>query len=217
LRCYDAGHKEWDLRLAEGYEYAGPLEDDYYYGNDDEYYFYRIRKEGDRLFFGMNPSRGFEDGHFQASVVREPQEGSIYSDVQVNGQGDVSGTVSNETKRNFKYFAVYIGEDVYVFKNLPAGAEVKLEEAEVIYDNDDGYHGYYSGATGYCYSLLRKAQNGKMEEDVDALTALGAGIIYSCSMENPDMTVIVGVTEDWDKTVDDECSEVSYGCLYAVQ
>lgn len=216
LRCYDAGHKEWNLRLAEGYEYAGPLQD-MYYGGNSEYYYYHIRREGDRLYFGMNPSGGFEDGHLQAGIVREPEEGSIYSDVQVNRQGDISGTVTNETGRDFKYFAVYIGEGLYVYKNLPAGAEVKLEDAEVIYNNDGGYYGYYNGVAGYCYSLLREAKEDEMAKDEDALTALGIGATYACSMENPDMTVIVGVTEDWDKAVDDNCSEVSYGCLYAVQ
>ena len=36
LRCYDAGHKEWDLRLAEGYEYSGTLEENHYRNSDEE-------------------------------------------------------------------------------------------------------------------------------------------------------------------------------------
>ena len=43
------------------------------------------------------------------------------------------------------------------------------------------------------------------------------GISQVNFMEDPDRIVIIGVTEDWDKVVDDNCSEVSYGCLYAVQ
>ena len=211
LRCYDAGHKEWGLRLAEGYEYAGPMEDSYYRSSDEDYY-YHIRKEGDRLFFGMNPSVGFEDGFFQAGMVKEPEEGSIYSDLylQKNGQG-IGGTVTNKTKRDFKYFAVSKGEDLFVYKNLPAGAEVKLEEAEVVYNNDDKFYSYVV----YCF--LRQMEDSKWEKDLDILTALGMGAAFADFMEDPDMTVIVGVTEDWEKTVDDNCSEVSYGCLYAVQ
>ncbi|MBD5453495.1 MAG: hypothetical protein HDR30_04085 [Lachnospiraceae bacterium] len=216
LRCYDAGHKEWDLRLAEGYEYAGPFEDSFNRDKDEDYY-YRIRKEGDRLYFGMNPSGGFEDGLFQAGGVREPEDGSIYGDLQYSGQQGFYGTVSNETKWDFKYFAVYMGEDLYVYKNLPAGAEVKLEEAEVIYNNDYGYSSYWGGMAGYYYRLEDEAQGGKWEKDVDALTALGIGITYAYPVENPKTTVIVGVIEDWNKAVDDVCSEVSYGCLYAFQ
>ena len=219
LRSYDAGHKEWALRLAEGYEYAGPLEDSSYKSSDENYY-YRIRKEGDRLFFGINPSVGFEDGYFQAGTVKEPGKGSIYSDLRINGQQKFSGTVTNETGKNFKYFAVSRGNDLFVYKNLPAGAEVKLEEAEEVYSNDGGgYYTYttYDGLEGYCYSFLWEVQNGELAKDVDILTALGMGISYVYSVEDPCMVVIIGVTEDWDKVVDDQCNEVSYGCLYAVQ
>lgn len=211
LRCYDAGHKEWELRLAEGYEYAGPLEDSYS-RNSDENYYYHIRKEGSRLFFGINPSTGFEDGYFQAGIAREPEKGNIYSELQKNGQWGISGTVTNETRRDFKYFAVIVGEDMFVYKNLPAGADVKLESAEMVYNSDDEY---YDGIRGYCYSFLSEVQGGEMAEDMDILTALGIGISFVYPMAN--RTVIVGVTKDWDKVVDDNCSEVSYGCLYAVQ
>ena len=213
LRCYDAGHKEWTLRLAEGYEYAGPLEDDYYRSGEKDYY-YRIQKEGERLFFGINPSVGFEDGYFQAGIVGEPENGSIHGDLQMNGQQSISGTVANETSRDFKYFAVRTGENVFVYRNLPAGAEVALEEAEVVYENKSGY---YDGMTGYCYRFLQEAQTGELEKDADILAALGMGISFAYSMEDPNAMVVVGVIEDWDKAVDDNCSEVSYGCLYAVQ
>ncbi len=215
LRCYDAGHKEWALRLAEGYEYAGPLQDNYHSINDENYY-YHIRKEGDELFFGMNPSVGFEDGYFQAGIVREPEKGSIYSDLQYNGQQGISGTVTNETGRDFKYFAVCMGEDTYIYKNLPAGAEVRLDETELVYDDSDSSV-YYHGMYGYYYNFLREVQNGEMAKDVDILTALGIGTTYANPVEEPNKTIIVAVTEDWDKAVDDNCSEVSYGCLYAVQ
>lgn len=213
LHCYDAGHKEWKLRLAEGYEYVGPLEGNRYRDSDENYY-YHIRKEGDRLFFGMNPSMGFEDGYFQAGVVRESEEGSIHSDVQMNSIQGIHGTVANGTKQDFKYFAVSTGEHLFVYKDLPAGAEVKLEDLEVVYNNQGGY---YTGVDRYYYDFMRSVQNGEMEKDVDILSALGMGIFSAYYVENPNATMIVGVTEDWDKAVDDHCSEVSYGCLYAVQ
>lgn len=211
LRGYDAGHKEWELRLAEGYEYAGPVEDDYYKSGDDSYY-YRIRKEGDRLFFGMNPTTGFEDGYFQAGIVREPEEGGIYSDLQLEMQADgkwgIVGTVTNETKWGFKYFAVCIADYTFVYKNLPAGSSVKLEEAEMVYDEDD------ASSSGYGMWLM--VQDGELEKDADILTALSLGMSFA--WEDSDVVVMtIGVTEDWDKVVDDNCSEVSYGCLYTVQ
>lgn len=221
LHCYDAGHKEWELRLAEGYEYAGlaaNIGGPAYYGSSDDSYYYHIRKEGDRLFFGLNPAIGFEDGYFQAGIVREPEEGEIYSDLKLDEQADgqwvIGGTVTNATKWDFKYFAVYMGDDLFVYKDLPAGSAVKLKETEIVYDNDGGYHG---GVKGYCYGFLQQIQGSEVEKDADILTALGMGLSLAYSKEDPYAAVIVGVTEDWDKAVDDNCSEVSYGCLYAVQ
>ena len=188
--------------------------EDSYYRSSEKGYYYRIRKEGERLFFGLDPSVGFEDGYFQAGIVREPENGSIHSDLQMDGQQSISGTVANETGRDFKYFAVRSGENVFVYRNLPAGAEVTLKEAEVVYDNESGY---YDGMTGYCYRFLQEVQEGKLEKDADILASLGMGISAAYPMDDPNAMLIVGVTEDWDKAVDDNCSEVSYGCLYAVQ
>ena len=217
LRCYDAGHNEWKLRLAEGYEYAGPLENDYYRRDDVADYYYHIRKEGDRLFFGMDPSMGFEDGYFQAGIVREPEEGSIYGDLRLNGQLKFCGTITNETRRDFKYFAVSMGADLFVYKDLPAGATVDLDEAEEVYSNEGVNYGYYDGLEGYYYSFLRDVRDGELEKDADVLTALGMGIASAYNTEGPDMPMVIGVTENWDKAVDDHCNEVSYGCLYVVQ
>lgn len=213
LRSYDAGHKEWALRLAEGFEYAGPMEDSNYKSSDESYY-YRIRKEGDRIFFGINPSTGFEDGYFQAGLIKEPEKGSIYGDLYMDRRQRINGTVTNETSRDFKYFAVSVGEDLIVYRNLPAGATVDLKEAKMVYNSNGGYR---DGLAGYCYDFMQDVQESEMAKDVDILTALGMGISSVYSVGDPDKTVIIGVAEDWDKVVDDNCSEVSYGCLYAVQ
>lgn len=213
LRCYDAGHKQWDLRLAEGYEYAGPLEEGYYRSSDHEKYYYHIKKEGDRLFFGFEPSIGFEDSYFLAGITKEPEGGSISGNLQADGQSSIKGTVTNETKRDFIYFAVIINGQLFVYKNLPAGAGVKLEAAEKVFDDTTGY---YSGPESYLYNYIGEAQRTDKKKDKDVLTALGIGISYLYSLEDADMTAIIGVCEDWDKAVDDNCSEVSYGCLYVV-
>ena len=214
LRCYDAGHKEWDLRLAEGYEYAGPLEEDYHRSSDDEKYYYHIKKEGDRLFFGINPSIGFEDSYFLAGITKEPEGGSISGNLQADGQSSIKGTVTNGTKRDFIYFAVIINDNLFVYKNLPAGADIKLEAAEKVFDDTTGY---LSGADSYLHDCMWEAQRGDKKKDADILTALGIGISYLYSLEDPDMTAIIGVCEDWDKAVDDNCNEISYGCLYEIQ
>ena len=129
-------------------------------------------------------------------------------EMQADGKWGIVGTVTNETKWDFKYFAVCIADYTFVYKNLPAGLSVKLEEAEMVYDEDD------VGSFGY--GILKKAQEREWEKDADILTALMMGMSFA--WEDSDVVVMtIGVTEDWDKVVDDNCSEVSYGCLYTVQ
>ena len=56
------------------------------------------------------------------------------------------------------------------------------------------------------------------ELDYDIIAALGTGI---CEMYTREAytggVMIIGVTKDWDKTVDDACNETAFGCLYTVQ
>ncbi len=58
---------------------------------------------------------------------------------------------------------------------------------------------------------------GRRGEDYDAIAALGTGIWEVFSREDLSGTVVIGVTENWEKAVDDDCGETAYGCLYAVQ
>ena len=46
---------------------------------------------------------------------------------------------------------------------------------------------------------------------------MGVGICTIAPQMSADSVIIVGVTENWDNTVNDNCSEVSYGCLYTIQ
>ena len=53
---------------------------------------------------------------------------------------------------------------------------------------------------------------------MDLEAALGMGICTAYYYhENIGATLVVGVTQDWENIVDDNCSEVSYGCVYTVQ
>ncbi len=217
LRCYDAGYKEWDLRLAEGYEYIGPWGDSYYGDNDEDKYYHHIKKEGDTIFFGMNPNTGFDDGYFLAGITKEPEGGSISGDIIKSGQYDISGTVSNETGRDFKYFAVIEDKTLHIYKNLPAGETVDLETVQSVYNETSNHYYGYTVADTYLYEYMRDLQREKEKGDTDIIAALGMGISYVYTREDEDATVIIGVTEDWDNVVDDNCSEVSYGCLYAIQ
>lgn len=224
LHCYDANHDEWNLRLAEDYEYVGPVTDSYHYDRDEDKYYNHIRREGDRLFFGIKPSSSFEDSYFCAGGSRSKETGSIslYSGSAQWGAGGTFsiGTVTNGTNQDFSYFAVLENDTIYVYKNLPAGEECKLQDAECIYNNLQSYRsnvGY-----GYLYDFLDDVMDDAKKkkssrEDVDALAALGVGIFSIYPRLNSSDVLIMGVATDWDKKVDDACSETSYGCLYVIQ
>lgn len=211
LHCYDARHSEWDLGLAEGYQYAG-LAWDNYYGIDSPYY-YHTRQEGDRLSFGADPNTSFEDCFFQAGGVMPAGSGSIVGDVSYKNAWDIMGTVANNTNQDFAYFAVIADDRMFLYKNLPAGAVCDLEKTEAIYDTD----GSGDVLRDYMYEHIREVCNTKERTDIDTLTALGMGICTAYVQGGPNRTVIIGVTDNWNKTVDDSCSEAAYGCLYAVQ
>ena len=215
LRCYDAGHKEWNLQMAEGYTYAGPVMNRYYYNDDENAYYHRIQKAGDRLFVGMNPTVGFEDGYFMAGAQKEAESGTISWD------GDK--TITNETQWDFSYFAVIMHNNMMIYKDLLAGQSVQLDEKACEYIDSvaskNTSYNRYSGDTpaeNYFYGYLRDSLRADEKVDIDSKAALGMGISRAWFEMDSGKALIVGVVEDWNKTVDDDCSEVSYGCLYAV-
>lgn len=213
LRCYDAGHKEWDLQLAEGYTYAGPMMNRSYYDDDEDSYYHRIQKEGDRLFIGMNPKVGFEDGYFMAGTKKETESGTI--------SWDGVKTITNETPWDFSYLAVILYDDLLIYKDLPAGQSFVMDEKKCEYNDANASYSYsryssYTPAENYFYGYLRDSLRADEKVDIDSKAALGMGISRAWFEMESGKVLIVGVVEDWDKSVDDNCSEVSYGCLYAV-
>lgn len=211
LHCYNANHSEWDLRLAEEYQYVG-LARDNYYGIDNPYYFHS-RQDGDRLSFGADPNTSFEDCYFQAGGVMQEGSGSIQADITYKNAWEFAGTVANNTNRDFAYFAVIADDRLALYKNLPAGTVCDLAAAEEVYHTDGGG----DIARDYVYEHIREVCNSKERTDIDTLAALGMGISAVYLQGGSGRTIIIGVTDDWDKTVDDSCSEAAYGCLYTVQ
>ncbi len=220
LHCYDANHGEWGLRLAEDYDYVGPCADSYRYGRDEDDYYNHIRREGDRLFFGIRAGSSFEDSYFCAGGFPNRSDGELSFEYFGSVQPGGGGTVVNGTDRDFAYIALVANDSVYVYKGLAAGARCDLQDAECIYNNTQNYRsniGY-----GYLYDLLEDmlvdvSRKKQKREDVDTLAALGVGIFSVYPELGSNDLLIMGVTADWDKAIDDTCGEISYGCLYAIQ
>lgn len=223
LYCYDANHREWDLKLADKFDYVGGYENyNYNYnGWKDGSYYHHVKMEGDTLSFGIRPSGGFEDCFFVAGAA-----GSGASSVgTIKGEGiksvfsHIDGRVTNETSRDFAYFAVHVDDELYVYENLPAGESVDVGTLTPVYTKAGSYSGSYSyfSMSDYQYTFMRRLYDDHRYDEIGAAAAMGVGICAIAPQMSDDRVVIVGVTEDWDKTVNDNCSEVSYGCLYTIQ
>lgn len=220
LYCYDAEHKEWALKLTEGYDYAGSLQNqNYNYNSTDELdYYHHIVKEGNTLSLGVKPSSNFEDTYFVAvdSATDTSSMGKISSQGIIedwSGMSGICGTVTNNTGKDFLYYAVITGDSLYVFENLAAGESRDLANQAAIYTIDQSYN----IVNDYLYTCVQDAYYDEDMEKTGILAALGMGIASSYPLEKGDFTMVIGVTQDWDKVIDDQCNEMSYGCLYQIQ
>ncbi|MCM1112150.1 MAG: hypothetical protein NC399_02730 [Muribaculum sp.] len=215
LHCYDANHREWDLRLAEGHEYAGPVAKGGGYNySEDERYYHHIRKEGDALYFGINPSSNFEDGYFCVGGAGGGISGDLVCDDILTGWSSIGGTIRNETDRDFCYYAVVLGDTLYVFENLPAGETRSLSVSDAVYTNSNSWRD--APWSAYLYDYIDDIYDGKRKADLDAVAALGVGGCTVSAQNTSAAGMVIGVTKNWEKAVDDTCSEGSYACFYKV-
>lgn len=213
LYCYDATKKEWDLKLSDGYDYIGALMNEQYNYEADKYY-HHIKREGEVLSFGIRPSSNFEDSFFYAGKgVGSESSGSIDGHGISLSLSGIAGTVTNATEKDFSYYAVITNGSLYVYAGLGAGESRDLTKQEPIYSTSQGNDIWHD----YMYIFLNDIRNEEEPEIVSALSALGIGICSVYTQEEIDKTVVIGVTENWNQTVDDECSEIAYGCLYVIQ
>lgn len=213
LYCYDASNKEWALQLSEGYQYAGALMNEQYGYNDDDTYYHHIKKEGETLTLGIKPSSNFEDSFFYAGGRESAGSGEIDLYGVTADISGIRGTVSNETDKDFSYFAVITNNTLYVYEGLAAGASKELGKDWPIYNNNPGNDIKHD----YLYSFLNDIRDEEEAEALSALSALGLGVCSVYTEEDADRTFVFGVVENWDKTVNDKCSELAYGCLYVIE
>ncbi len=217
LYAYDASLDEWSMKLKEGYEFAGKMGyRNHWYSDEEGAYDSRVIQEGDSMSIGIVPSENFEDAYFVLGYGKDAQrtDGNITGQNIYEDLGRLYGTVTNETDKDFAYYAVIVNDDVFLMEGWEAGETIDLQSQQVLYHNSDGT-GYFER---YQYNYLRDEYrySDRTPEDISALAAIGAGIYNAC-LEYEDVgIVVVGVTKDEGGTVDDNVSELSYRCVYRV-
>lgn len=211
LYAYDASNKEWSLTLNDSFEYAGPLMNQSY-GYDEKEYYHHICKEGNRLSVGIKPNGSFEDSYFCAGT-RGRTEGSIECSLIGMDMLGGTGSVRNNTEYDFSYYVVFANGTLCLYENLPAGESVELSTLSPLYMT----YARRDLWDSYMYDLMYDIRDEWETEKVSALAALGVGISAAYIQEHEPQVMVIGVVENFVPTVDDNCSELSYGCLYVVQ
>lgn len=215
MLCYDAGYGEWQMRLGSDYDYIGPLYPTYYSDYDSgggQNYYGHVKRDGNGLSFGVRPRGSFENAYFQAGGS---DRGSAQDSVEMEGirEADpagaygLSGTVTNGTDRDFLYIALIRSGVMYVYGGLPSGESRRLEEMDPLYSGSPVYDGYWE-----YINWLRQYDN---TGGTDSLAALGIGVCGLAPQAEGADVFFMGVAGDYEKAVDDVCSEISYGCFYS--
>lgn len=218
LDCYNASHDEWLLRLKEGYRYAGQAFNQHYVLYDARDYYHHVVKDGNGLSLGASPEAVFEDVYFCAAG-ENPNSGSIdITDTNIGlspamgytGNYIPSGKVVNRTEYDFEYVGVALNGKFFLYGALPAGEQMDLSIATPLYMNSVPIQGDF--LTDYIYGPLDDAYSyDKDMEEAGRLAALGLGV---AGLYQTETDFVVGLVENYDKVIDDNCHEVSYGCLY---
>ncbi len=227
MYCYDAGNKEWNVKLKDNYEYMGPF-NSYYYNDNGEDYFHHYIKEGENLYVGIKPDVSFNDAFFagKKAAGEERAEGTILFENIAETSTKAVGTITNTTEYDFTYIAVVIehsktssvGDSLYVYEGPEAGETFDLSREIPVYISSFGYDLW----NDYMYDIFNMMEEEETQV-LSALSALGFGIFRASQVE-ADKTAydgehirIVGLVENWEHVVDDDCTEQSFGCLYVVK
>lgn len=211
---FDASRSEWSHRVAIPCDYAGPCgESDYHDGGEDEYQ-YHIRRDGAGFLLGMKPDSNFENGYFCAGSAAGQIQGELLWEDGPQRPGGMEGTVVNRTEWDLVNFAVIRDGEVMIYGALPAGESCVLADREPLYTRTsiDGDFEWY------LYDLLWSYHFDEEKSEHDDLAALGIGVTELCPRANAEgSSYVIGLVKDWERVMDQDCSEISYGCLYSAQ
>lgn len=213
LYGFAADNDEWSLKTAEGYEYAGNIYNGIYDNNKP--YAYHIRRDGEDLYIGIDPRGNFASSFFYLKKNGQEAEGTILAENISEGWRGVTGTVTNNTDRDFENVAVVVNGQLYLYEELKAGASMDLGKRTPL---GTGLMTGISGSmSNYANTVLRDYYSKDKYEEAESLAALCVGVLSVQSETSDGHICVMGAAKDWTPAVDDDCKETSYGCLYVIQ
>ena len=249
--AYHSGVDEWNMRLNDNYDVAGPGFGGYYYAyssggtvSSTSDYFYSVTNDSDGLSVGIKPDENFESGYLYAGGKTETK-GTLTGEGIKLPTGNLSGTVTNNTGYDLAYMAVWLDDYNYlaVYSDVSAGETLDLQQADnegrCVYKDTINYFddliyrmvGFYSNNMDYEQDDLAalligigvavdggKSGNGLIGTGGYSSVSTStnpSGTRRSTVLSNKGRAVLIGVVRDYEKTVADKCSEISYGCLYS--
>lgn len=214
--AYHSGVKPWKLRLKDQYEYAGTRMDWGYYGGSG-YWKYRV-VYGDGIELGMKPESNFETGYLFASGNNGEDCGEILAQETAVSETLQKGSITNNTKFDFPYMMVVSDDYLMIFSDVKKGETIEIAKAvkdgRVVYQSAD----IYMNDLYYNYLGMDSAVKTGDEIDTQSCAALVAGM-YNVQRKmkyGAGQILICGVVPDYEKTVADKCTEISFGYLYAI-
>lgn len=213
--AYHSSKKEWSFRLKDNYTYAGSgMTGSGNAVNDQKKYKTSVCYEADGLHLGIRPQESFDTGYLFAAGSGKAVGKIEVKDLNFSDKVQ-EGTIYNNTSYDFPYMAVLSRNYMYVISNVKAGETLNLKQAlqekrvvnqfTVDYMDDMYYNlvDYYGSSTGE-------------DDDYDYLATLYIGLVDARNEAADKETIVAGAVRNYDKTVESDCLETSYGCLYSL-
>ena len=214
--AYHSGVKPWSVRLNDNYETAGVGFCGYNYSSSSNGdYHYIVQTDSEGLSIGMKPQENFESGYLYARGYSESRGSITGSNLTEKTTGRIEGSVTNDTAYDMAYFAVLSDSYVQIFEDVKAGETLDVDEAtkagRCVYEGAVSYVEdiYYNVINTYGY-----ASNQNYEQDKMAALVTGLGVVWNQVEDGSQSVCVMGVVEDYDKTIASKCNETSFGCLY---
>ncbi len=205
ISAYNAKFGEWRLKLKEGYNLAGPAYTSYYGNTGSSGYYYHMTSSPEGFYIGANQNSSFESSCFSAWKDNTVTGGFEYKNVKLDGFQSAAGAVANRTGKMLDFMGIYNNGYLYIYKDVPPDAVVDLSK-NVPYRTIQ----MTDYIDDFLYNIVMDVYYDEKDEEATALCAMYLGLLDSYDMSD----MIIGVASDYEKTVDDDCNELSFGCLY---